>query len=457
MSRFLAIFLASSALVACAPIVRPPSPGAALPQLEQWQDTPAASSGVVTADWWRQLGDPAIGALVDRALANNTDVLTAVSKVEEAEAATRLARAGRLPSLDANGSATSQRALSQVTGTGEKSFTVQPQLSANWNLDLSGRVRALEGARRAQYQASQADRDATRLLVTASTVRAYVSLLSLDAQLTVSRNTLASRSEALRIARDQYSTGYSSEFELTQSQSEYEAIAQTIPRLEQARRVQENALRLLVGDPPGEIVRGALADTRVPVVPLSLPSELLRRRPDIGAAELRLVAADGAIAARRAEFLPDVQLSASAGALLVDGLDYDPVGIWSLGGSLLAPIFHGGALRADLDTSVAQRDQAAFAYRATVLTALQEVDNALSGERTSRERFEAALRRRTILQRSLTLATDRYRGGYAAYLEQLDAQRNLYQAELEAITVREEQLNNLVTLWAALGGGWPAG
>ncbi|MCC2978040.1 efflux transporter outer membrane subunit [Sphingomonas sp. PL-96] len=450
------LLLAGTALAACAPAERPLPTTAALPAMTTWRDPLPSNTVPVEPSWWHRLGDPALVPLVERAVANNVDVLTAVARVEEAEAAIRLTRAGRLPTLDASGAGGAQRSLSQITGLGTNSVTVQPQLSAAWNLDLFGRVRALEGAARAQYRATQADRDAARLSVVAATVRAYVSLLSLDAQLDVTRNTLVSRREALRIAEDRARTGYSSQLELTQSQSEFEAIVLAIPQLEQARRVQENALRELTGDPPGAVVRGKLPAIQLPAVPAALPAELLRRRPDIAAAELRLAAADQTIASRRAEYLPDVQLSASGGALFVDGLDWDPVSIWSLGASILAPIFQGGALRANLDTATAQRDQAAFAYRGATIGALGEVDNAFSGERTLRERFDAALRRRAILQRSLGFATDRYRGGYAAYLEQLDAQRNLYQVELDAIAVREEQINNLVTLWAALGGGWQA-
>lgn len=413
-----------------------------------------ANAVVADTQWWRRLNDPALVPLVERALANNTDVLTAVARVEEAEAAIRQTRAGRLPTLDAQGAAGAQRALNELTGAGAETVFTQPALAGTWNLDLFGRVRALEGAARARYVASQADRDATRLSVVSSTVRSYVTLLSLGAQLQVSRNTLASRQEALRIATDRATVGYSSQFELSQAQSEFEAVAQAIPRIEQAYRVQENALRRLTGDLPGTVIRGTLEAMVLPAVPAGLSSTLLRRRPDLLSAEYAIVAADRQIASRRAEFLPNVQLTGSAGALFVDALGWDPVTLWDIGGSILAPIFAGGRLTAQIDVATAQRDQAAFAYRGAVLTAFGEVDNALSGERRLREQFDRVTLRRAILQRSLVLARDRYRGGYAAYIEELDAQRNLFQVDLDAIAVREAQLNNLVQLWAALGGGW---
>lgn len=445
---------AALALSACAPSIRSTPPAAAIGPPAAWRDSSQAARVPVSADWWRQLGDPAIPPLVERALANNTDVLTAIARVEEAEAATRTASAASRPTLDAFGVAGAQRELSPVTGKGGNSVFAQPKLNGAWNLDLSGRVRALEGAARAKYVASQADRDATRLSVVSATVRGYIGLLSLAAQIEVSRETLESRKEALRIATDRAELGYTSQFERTQALSEYESIAQSIPPLEQAFRVQENALRLLTGDMPGAVAQGQLRNLTLPPTPDGLPSTLLRRRPDLASAEYTLVAADSQLASRRAEFLPDVKLTGSAGAVFVDVLSWNPVTLWDIGASVLAPIFSGGRLTASLDTATSQRDQAAFAYRGAALTAFGEVENALSGERRLREQVESVLQRRAILQRSLALARDRYHNGYASYLEELDAQRNLFQSDLAAINVREDQLNNLVQLWAALGGGW---
>jgi NodT family efflux transporter outer membrane factor (OMF) lipoprotein len=408
----------------------------------------------VSADWWRQFGDPALAATIERALANNSNVLIAAARIDEAEAQLRLAGAARRPTLNASGGAAYDRSLSQVTGQPTEVFALRPQLGANWTLDLFGRLRALNDSARAAYVASVADRDAVRLSIAAATAQAYVTLLSIDAQLAVTRQTLASRTEARRIAQDRADLGYSSQLELTQAQSEYEAVAQAIPQLEQARRLQENGLRLLTGDLPGPVARGTLIALAVPPVPSLLPSDLMRRRPDIAAAEARLAAADRVIASRRAEFLPDVTLSASGGALFVDKLNYDPVSIWSLGASVLAPLFQGGRLTARLDQANAQRDQAALAYRDTTLRAFGEVENALTSERRLREQIDRALARRAILQRSLVFAHDRFRGGYASYLDELDAQRNLFSVELNAIGVREQQLNAMIRLWAALGGGW---
>ena len=269
------------------------------------------------------------------------------------------------------------------------------------------------------------------------------------------------RAEALRIAQDKVRAGYISQLQLTQAQSEYEVVLQALPRLEAAIARQYNALQLLTGELPGQRTpadaqSGQLAALRLPEVPVALPSDLLRRRPDLVQAELQLAASDATLGASRAAFLPQVALSASLGALYVNALNYNPVSVWSLGGSVLAPLFDQGRLSAQYDSATAQRDGAAFAYRGAALTAFGEVENALVGVERLAQQMEHVTRRRAILARSVEFAKDRYEAGYAPYLEQLDAQRNLYQTEIEAITLRQEQLLNQLNLFKALGGGWAA-
>lgn len=338
---------------------------------------------------------------------------------------------------------------------------IQPALQANWELDLFGRIRSQIRAADLQFRATQAERDAAALAVAAGTAQNYILLLALDAQLGITRDTVASRAEALRLAQDQARVGYISQLQLTQAQSEYESVLGSIPELELAVRRQENAVRLLAGELPGAVARNAenaagFAALRLPPVPGVLPSQLLARRPDVAQRALLLAASNANLAVRRQAFLPQVALSAQLGRLFVNALDYDPVTVWSLGGSVLAPLFSGGRLEAQYEAAGAQRDQAAFAYRRTVLTAFSEVENALAGVPRLAEQVDHAARRRAILARSLGYAHDRYQAGYASYLEELDAQRNLYQVEISLITLRRTQLDNLVGLYRALGGGWMA-
>lgn len=440
------------ALAGCMPPRQPIPPEAAFTPPADWRE-PGATTAEISATWWRAFGDPQLTALVEAALANNTDVLSAASRVEQAREQIQLSRAALLPAIDASLGAQRTRELS-VLGIAHRT-SAQPSLQVSYEVDVWGRLRRLREAAELQYRATEAERDTVRLAVASTTARAYISLLSLDQQLYVTRETVESRQQALRVAEDRSSLGYTSQLELTQAQSEYEAAAELLPQLRQAIREQENALRLLTGQLPGAVERGAgLLAIEPPAVPGALPSTLLRRRPDIQQAELLLAASDLNLQAQRDRFLPQVQLSASLGQLFVNSLDYDPVRVWSLGTSVLAPIFDAGRLEAGVNIAVAQRNQAAFGYRATALQAFNEVENSLSAVGNLREQLERVAARRAILERSLTYAEDRYRAGYSSYLETLDAQRNLFNTELAAVQLRENQLNALISLYQVLGGGW---
>ncbi|TCD20463.1 efflux transporter outer membrane subunit [Pseudomonas sp. IC_126] len=441
-------------LAGCMPPRQPLPADATVTPPAQWRDE-ASRTAEISANWWQAFGDPQLTTLIETALAHNTDVLIAASRVEQAREQIRLSHASLLPNLDAVLGAQRTRELS-VLGIAH-TMAVQPSLQVSYELDIWGRLRRLREAAELQYQASEAERDAVRLAVASTTARAYVSLLSLDRQLYVTRETIESRLQALRVAEDRASLGYTSQLELTQAQSEYEAAAQLLPQLEQAIREQENAVRLLTGALPGTVQRGVgLLALDPPQVPGVLPSQLLRRRPDIHQAELLLAASDLNLQAQRDRFLPQVQVSASLGQLFVNSLNYDPVRVWDIGASVLAPIFDAGRLEAGVNIAVAQRNEAAFAYRATARQAFAEVENSLSAVGNLRQQIERVEARRAVLERSLTFAEDRYRAGYSSYLETLDAQRNLFNTELTAVQLRESQLNALISLYQVLGGGWQA-
>jgi len=442
----------AAALCACAPAHRPAPVLTQVSMPEAWRD---GSSGNVALDaqWWRGFGDPALDQLVQTALAHNSNVLAAASRVEQARALVEVAESASLPAV--NGSLGAQVARAPGLRGMATTRALQPELQASWELDLWGRLREQSRAAGLQYRASQAERDGVALAVAASTVQAYITLLALDAQLRITQGTAASRAEALRLAADQARVGYTSQLQLTQAQAENEAVLQAIPELELGIRRQENALRVLTGAMPGEVARGRqLQELATAPVPASLPSDLLARRPDIAQGALLLAASDANLAVRRADFLPHVAFSVKLGSLLTDGFDYNPQAVWSLGGSVLAPIFSAGRLQAQVDAAAAQRDQAAYAYRGTVLTAVSEVESALSGVTRLQTQMEHAQKRREVLARTLDFARDRYQAGYSSYLEVLDAQRNLYQTELTVVSLRQNQANNMVALYRALGGGW---
>lgn len=440
------------ALAACAgppietakvpPVVPPPA----------WR-TDAGPVAPIDRAWWQGFGDPVLTALVDKALANNTDIAIAVARVREAEANLALARSQSLPAIDAGISGGRSRSVSAF-GTPEVQNAVQPQVQAAYEVDLFGRLADQRAAARDSWFASQAARDSTRLAVAAATANGYIALRGLDARLDIARATVAARSESLRLARSRVGRGYSPKLELQQAEAEYDATAQIVPQIELAIAKAEDTLSQLTGEPPQAIDRGLSLDRlTVPAIPDGLPSELLRRRPDVAQAEFQLAASDKSLAAARKRFLPQVKLSTSAGAAF-SSLLADPLTIWSIGGSILAPLFEGGRLKAQANVAGAQRDQAAFAYRRAALTAFHEVEDALAGAKRLDEQVTLARAQRDALSEALRLATNRYREGYSPYLEQLDAQRGLLGAQLSLIQSRADALTARVQLFQAMGGGW---
>ena len=407
----------------------------------------------IAGAWWTSFGDAQLTALVERALANNLDIAVAAGRVEEARAAQDLARAQLLPTIGGQVPETQGQTLSPF-GTPSRAFGAQPAITASFDLDLFGRLKQASRAARAQLLASEGARDTVRLAVAASTATGYVTLRALDQRLEIARGTLAARSDALRIARRRFETGYSSRLELRQAQAEYAATAQLVPQAQLAISRQENALSLLTGDAPRGIARGLPLDRLLlPPIPDGLPADLLRRQPDLFQAEQTLVAADRSLDSQRAAFLPNLSLTGSAGLVLSTALG-DPVGVFSLGASILAPLFDGGRLAAQEDAATARRDQAAFAYRRAALVAFREVDDALAGVRRTGEQAAALSAQEAASRGALQNATNRYRAGYSAYIEQLDAQRTLLTAELSLVQARSDQLTSYVALYGAMGGGW---
>jgi len=418
---------------------------------DTWRTQPSASTSI-DADWWRAFGDPRLTLLVERALRRNADIGAAVARVEEARALSRLARAQQTPLATLSLGTGQSRIL--VLTDGVDGYSASPQVSVSYDLDLFGRLSNATASARASLLASATARDSVALATASTTASSYISLLGLDAQLGTTRATLASRSEALRVARRRAAAGYTSQLELRQAESEYQATEQLVPAAELAVSRQENALSILVGDPPASIERGVGFSALVtPVIPEGLPSTLLNRRPDLVSARAALVAAERTMDSTRAAKLPDFSLTATGGAAVSTALP-NPIVLYSVGANILSPLIDGGRLRAQADAAAAHRDQAAFAYRHAVLNALREVEDGLVSVQRRHEEQVAIDADVATLSETLRLATNRYNDGYAPYLDQLDAQRGLLAAQLIAIQIATDRLNAIATLYQALGGGW---
>lgn len=437
-------------LSACAPTLQDAPLGAAVAPPADWR-TSLEVTAPVEADWWASFGDPQLSQLVERARAANPDVQVALARVEEARATELASRGFLLPSLGAGVEGGVQREVSPF-GQAQTTVAAQPAFRASYELDLFGKNAARVDAAEADVAASAAAAEAARLSVSAAAASGYITLLALDRRLSVLEETLVARQEAVKFARDRAEVGYTSQLPLRQAEAEYQATAQLVPQLQAQIARQENALSVLTGTMPGAIERGGTLEQLIqPPAPATLPSELLRRRPDVAAAEYRIAAADAQMRVARADFLPSIDLGAAAGLVLSDLLA-DPVGVWSLGGSILAPIFQGGRLQAQLDGATAQRDQAAWAYRSTVLDAFREVEDRMAVLSNLKEQESALEAQRVAVADALRHARNRYRAGYTPYIEQVDAQRALLGVDLSLIQVRADELTALVGLYQAVGG-----
>lgn len=442
----------ASVLAACA------GPRPAMPLLSR-VDAPEAwrgGGGVPTAidgDWWKQFHDPVLDGLVARALERNTDLLFAGTKVAEARAQFRSAASHLAPSIGIDGRGGRSRSVNPF-GVGVDQTQATGELTISYEVDLFGRISATSDASRKAFQASEFARDATRISLIATVVSGYALLRGLDEQLLLVEETVKSRELELAVIRRRTDAGYGSKLELAQAQSALEAAARLVPSTKRAISRQENALSVLVGDMPGDIPRGRELKMMLGVaIPSALPSELLRRRPDIAEAEMRLASTDRSLDAARARFLPTIQISGAGGGVASTLLG-DPLSLFSFGGSILAPLVQGGELRAQADAAAARRNAAAFAYRDVVLKAFEEVETMMTGvDRLSQEQ-ESLDRQDLAAETALNLARRRYRSGYASYLEQLDAERLLLEVRLQALSIQSERVTVVIALYRSLGGGW---
>jgi NodT family efflux transporter outer membrane factor (OMF) lipoprotein len=451
MKRF-AVSLLATMLAACAGLRPHAPPGAEVVPPATWRNGTGGDAAIAVA-WWQGFGDPVLTQIVEKALANNVDIAIAAARVEEARAQFGVARGQLLPSVELTGGAKRDRFLNAF-GRPATETADRADLGISYDLDLFGRLRNASEAARASLLATQAAQDSVALAVASSAAAGYIGLRALDARLAVVRETVAARADSLRIAQRRAGSGYATQLEREQAEAELRGTEQLIPQLELAITRQENGLSLLLGENPRAIERGvALTALASPPVPTMLPSQLLRRRPDLAQAEQQIVAADRSLDSARAAFLPSIRLGASGG--YVDStLIADPVGVFSLGGSILAPLYEGGRLRAQADVAAARRDQAAYAYRKTALNAFREVEDALAAVQRSGEQELVLRKQRDALAQALVQAGNRYRAGYSSYLEQLDAQRGLLSADLSLVQASNDRLSATVNLFQALGGGW---
>lgn len=434
-----------------------------LPKSYPQRDVATAGAPLtVPANWWLLYGDAALDKLVAAGLQDNTDVRIAVARLEEAEAFMReVAAASILPQID--GAAEAGR-LRQSTRTGTLAGTSAPvrnnyqvTVSTSFEIDFWGRLRRTREAARAQYAASQYGRDVVALTLAANIAQAYFTARALDAQIVVSEETLKAAVDTLDIARKRAEAGFVSDLDVHQSDANRAQVAAQLTELRRSRAAIVHQLGLLTGVPALELTPGDVrALPAPPLPPAGLPSTLLERRPDIRQAAATFRAANAQIGAARAAQLPTISLTGDYGfqSRELSTLFSNAASVWSFSGGVTGPIFDSGRLAARTAQAEARAKQAAATYEKTALTAFREVADALSNVRLALEAEQDLASRVEAAGKTLKLATMRYDAGYSAYLEVLDAQRTLNDAQLALVRNRQQYLAYTVDLMNALGGGW---
>lgn len=433
-----------------------------------YPDAPPQTNGAntapvtVAADWWTLYNDATLNDLVAATLQNNADLHKALAQIDQAEAVLAEAGATLFPEIDLGASSSRSRsstlnAQPLPSGTPAISNSNRLALSTSFELDFWGKLRRASEAARAQVLSTRYARDVAALSLTGATTQSYFTLRALDAQIAVTKETLASREEALAVIKSRAAGGLASQLEVNQAEVAHAEAALQLRDLQRQRALVEHQLGLLTGKPDLKIAPGDVMALPTPALPpVGLPSTLLERRPDVQQAEQALVAANAEIGVAKASQLPTFSLTGDFGGQSKELSDVLKSGarIWSIGLSGALPIFDAGKYAARTRQAEAVQRQAAANYQKTVESAFKDVADALTNlEQTS----AAAGDLQTMVDaahNALRLSRLRYEAGYSAYLEVLDAQRSANSAEQSLVQNRQLQLVYSVDLMKALGGGW---
>lgn len=431
------------------------------PQLDvpiTYKEPASTDEAFANLDWWELFADPRLKALIEESLANNRDLGMAVSRIAEAAAILRIERANQFPFLDAEAGAGRSSQSRNILPGAEAESSYFFNGAASFEVDLWGKLRRSTEAARAELLSTESSARNVTISLIAAVATTYFQLLDLDDRLRISMRTLKTREDALGIIRSRYDKGTVAELDVNQAEIEAADAQASVAAFDRAVRQTENALSVLVGSRPRVIERDTqLVRQAMPVeVPAGLPLTLLERRPDIVAAEQQLAAETARIGVARAQRLPSLSLTGSFGYAsrdLSDLVEGDSES-WGIFGNVFAPIFNAGQLKAVEEAQRQRAEQARLGYEQAVLNGLRDVDDSLTGLRTSRDEHIARQRQLEAARTAARLSRARYDGGLVSYLEVLDSDRSLFQAELLASQTRQQQLSAAVSLYRALGGGW---
>lgn len=435
---------------------RPAAPVApAFPQVAATSTPAAGAKAAADIEWQSFFKDARLKRLIELSLENNRDLRVAALNIDATRAKLQVARADQLPTVNAgiNGSRGPV-----ASGAISSSYTAGLSVTA-YELDFFGRVRALSQAAQSQLLATEEARKTVQISLIASVANTYLTLLADDELLRVTRETLKTRQESLRLMQLKYDNEAASKLDLSTAQSLLEAAKVSLAQQTRQRATDESALVLLVGQPlPADLPAGlGLAEQGLlSDLPAGMPSELLVRRPDVRQAEQNLLALNANIGAARAAFFPRITLTASAGVASsdLDTLFSNGTSAWTFVPQLLMPIFDAGRNRANLETAKVNKDIAIAQYEKAIQSGFKEVADALAGRATLGEQLQAQTAQLNATQTTMQLTDLRFKAGAASSFEVLEAQRSLFAAQQAQVQVQTQQLQNLVTLYKVLGGGW---
>ncbi|MFH7321002.1 efflux transporter outer membrane subunit [Desulfurivibrio sp. D14AmB] len=411
-------------------------------------------------EWWQLYHDPLLNDLQQRAAAGNRELRVALARLDQARAAARISDADRLPRLDLQPSAQRSRTPEDLSpmGTAITTTTITLPLNLGYEIDLWGRLRRQSEAAGADFAASTAEVENFRLLLHGEVARAYFSLWTLDQELELLTKTLELRRENLRLVTSRFSSGLAGRLDVSRAESEAAVTEAEVVMLRQRRAELEHALALLLGETTSRFTLPPIAESGpdVPPVAPGLPSALLQRRPDVAAAERRLMAASARIGMAKAAFFPSIRLTGAAGygSNELDRLLNSGNRLWSLGPQISLPIFDGGRNRARLEQARAAYQENLAAYQQTILQAFKEVDDALVALDLLTEQQQAQQRALAATRQSVELSHHRYRAGLVSYLEVIESERTALTLERAALLTTGQQLQANLALIKALGGGW---
>jgi outer membrane protein, multidrug efflux system len=443
-----------------------------------WQE--AQQSGVDTqaaqlAQWWKEFNDPLLDSLVERAVKSNLDLRIAEARVREERASLAATASGLWPTVDVSGSysrsLSSKNAL--VFGGGQSgggaAFTggvtlehdlFQTGFDAGWEIDIFGGTRRQIEAAEATLQASIEDQRSVLVTLLGDVAKNYIDLRGLQRQLVVAQQNLAAQQDTLGLTKVRFDAGLASDFEVAQAEGQVGSTAAQIPTLQSSLKQAAYRVDILLGTRPGSTWNELAKDAPIPALPpkaqVGLPADLLRRRPDIRQAERQLAAATAQVGAATADLYPKFSLTGNIGLQSISASDWFSAQsrFWSIGPTITWPVFDAGKIRANIEIRNAQQEQALHLYEKSVLTAFEDVENALVNYGNEQTRYRSLLEAVAANRRALQLANELYTQGLVPFLNVLDAQRTVYTSESDLVVSEASMASNLVALYKALGGGW---